>query len=598
MRTFKQRIMLTAAVVLTVMCLSLAAFQPVGKAAAQDQSSGADQMLSLVGSALVEAGQLNWQSVSDDIAQTEQLWKSLHPSSSAEAADVDSAVAQAGKALKEAEANPDQAKASLSALAKAISAYAKSLKQADAGGGAAAAAGMLPKAEKLLQNVQASDWAAALSSLHEIDLGWKAIETPIRSENAAVYAKLELHMSMIRIALQAEPPRAPQALDETQQFIQLIQDYKNGKIAAEPVQEGNTVAGLIAILNKAYQDVESGLYDEANGQMTSFISEWPSVEGEVQIRSAAIYDKIEIEMSAVSGYLLSDPPSADKAKQTISQMRDQLRPMAEQTTYNAWDAALILLREGLEAILVLAALLAYLKKTGNESKRGWIWSGVWSGIILSCLLAAALTLLIKEAVAGSTRELIEGITGLVSVILMLTVGSWLHSKSNISSWNKYIDSKMGGALARGNLWSLFAVSGLAVLREGAETTIFYVGMASSISYVQLAIGIAGALVALVVLAFLIIRYGTRLPIKPFFLTASLLIYYLVFRFVGESIHALQVASAIPSHTEEMLPTLGALGIYPTWETTVPQLAILIYIVLRFMWKRSDNRPAAQAVKAE
>lgn len=566
--------------------LFIGSAQGTVSAASQPDEETLGRLLPLVGSALVEAGQQDWDGALSYVGEAGQLWDSLDIEGGDAAADVNSALAQANKALQEGGNDPDKAKSSLSALAKAFNAYVKSVEEEDAGtSGAEAASGMLPKAEALLSAVEAQDWQSAKPAFDAINDDWKSIEQPIRAENPAVYAKLELGMSMIRIALQAEPPRADQALSETRSFMQLIQDYKDGKIAAESLPSGLTVADLIAVLDKAYDDVEAGLYEEANGQMASFIAKWPAVEGEVQVRSAATYDKIEIEMASVSGYLLSQPPLPDKAKEVIDEMRSQLQPFTEQTVYTAWDAAVILLREGLEAILVLAALLAYMKKTGNGSKSRWIWSGVWSGLLLSGLMAFALTYLIKQASAGSTRELIEGITGLASVILMITVGNWLHSKANMSSWNRYIDGKMSGALARGSQWSLFGVSALAVLREGAETAIFYVGMASSIAPLQLALGIGGALAALVVLAFLIIRYGTKLPVKPFFTVASILIYYLVFRFVGESIHSLQVAAVVPSHHEELLPAVGALGIYPTWETAVPQLAVLVYIAVRFVRPR-------------
>ncbi|THF78075.1 FTR1 family iron permease [Cohnella fermenti] len=567
-----------------------------GAAAGDAGNANVDRLLPFVGSALVAAGQGQWDDALAEVQQAEQIWDALGAKGSAEAADVNSAIAQANKALQQAESDPDKAKASLSALAKAFNNYVKSTSTETTGtSGAEAAAGMLPKVEQLLAAVEAASWDEAKQAFAAINDSWKSIEQPIRSENSAVYAKLETGMSMIRIALQAEPPRAEQAQTETQAFRQLIQDYKDGKLGSlEPVETGVTIADLIAILDRAYDDVDAGLYEEADGQMTSFIAKWPSAEGEVQVRSAATYDKIEIQMASVSGYLLSEPARPEQAKQTIDSMREQLRPLVGDASYTAWDAALILLREGLEAILVLAALLAYLKKTGNEAKRVWVWSGVWSGLALSGAMAVLLTYALKQASSGSTRELIEGITGLVTVVLMLTVGNWLHSKSNLSNWNRYIDAKMGNALARGSLWSLFAVSGLAVLREGAETTIFYAGMASSISASQLILGIAGALAALIALAVLIIRYGTRLPIRPFFLTASLLIYYLVIRFVGESIHSLQVAAAVPSHYETGLPTFSALGLYPTWETTIPQLAVLAGIIAMLLWKRTGRTKTAQA----
>lgn len=178
--------------------------------------------------------------------------------------------------------------------------------------------------------------------------------------------------------------------------------------------------------------------------------------------------------------------------------------------------------------------------------------------------------------------------------MMLTVGRWLHGKSSTAAWNKYVDRQMQGALARGNLWTLFFIAALAILREGAETTIFYAGMASAIKPSQLLLGIGSALAILVVLGYAIIALSVRLPIAAFFRAGALLIYYLVFRFLGESIHALQIAGQLPAHTGTGLPSIGWLGLYPTWETAIPQLLMLLFILWELLRSRiTGGRSARQ-----
>ncbi|WP_336789451.1 FTR1 family iron permease [Paenibacillus sp. MMO-177] len=551
--------------------------------AAGASSQQFDKLLPLVGGALAAAGEGDWQDAKDHIRQASESWEQLKTEAKADSADVSSAIAHAAEALDQAAQKPDEAKAALSALAKAINTFVKSEKAAEVPGlsGKDAAATLLPLAEKLLSSIEAGQWEQANAAYKQINDGWPPIEQSIRGENFIVYGKLETTMSMIRIALQAEPPREDDAKSYTTNLITLINDYKDGKIAAASTNsEGLTIADLIAILNQASKDIAANHYAEADGQMQSFISSWPAVEGQVQIRSAAAYQNIEIKMTDVSKYLLARAPSPDKAEAVIEEIRSQLEPMTSEAKYTAWDAGMILLREGLEAILVLAALLAYLKRTDNQSKNVWVWSGVWTGLLLSIFLAVLLTTVIAEATAGSAREAMEGITGLVSVLLMLSVGNWLHKKSNLQAWNKFIDDRMGNALAKGSLWSLFIVSGLAILREGAETTIFYIGMAGSIDPVQMILGIGVTFLLLLIIGFAIIRFSAKLPIRPFFLTASALIYYLVVRFLGESIHSLQVASWLPAHSSESLATVGFLGVYPTWETTIPQLFVLAVILTR------------------
>ncbi|WP_082198555.1 FTR1 family protein [Bacillus sp. FJAT-26390] len=546
-----------------------------------DQAAELDRLLPLVGSALVEVGQGKWEEAAAHVEEAAAKWKQLEPAASKEAAAVDSALAGAAKALSGSADDSDAAKASLSSLAKAFNKYVKSLQpETPQLTGQEAAVNMLPLTEQLLASVQAGDWEKAKADYLQLNASWPKVEPAVRADNSSVYGGMETKMSMLRIAVQAEPPRAEQAKTEAAALIQLINDYRDGKVAAAPKDSGLTITDQVEILNQALRDVQQGHFPEASGQMEAFIMQWPAVEGTVRLRSATLYNSIEISMAEVGGYLLSDPPAAGKAEELIGKMLGQLEPMMQETRYTAWDAGMILLREGLEAILVLAALLAYLQRTGNHDKRKWVWSGVWVGLLLSGIMAFVLTYAIAQIAAGSMREAIEGIAGLLSVVLMLTVGNWLHKKSNMNNWNQYIDKQMGSALARGSLWSLFAVSGLAIFREGAETTIFYVGMAPSIDSLQLALGFGVTFVLLLALGFAIIKFSSKLPIRPFFLVASALIYYLVIRFLGESIHSLQVSGWVSSHTAAGLPTIGALGVYPTWETTLPQLAVLAYIIVK------------------
>lgn len=563
-------------------------------------ASGAplDELLPPVGSALVEAGQSRWDAAAADVESFAVLWRSANegtpdPALAGPAAEVDAALAAAAQALAAGGGTP--AKAALSTLARSVDAYVT----AAAGGGGgdtgaagrAAAAKLLPAAERTRDAARSADWTAAAEAYRAVVNGWTPAERGIRGDNPAVYGLLETKMSLLRIALQAEPLREEAALAESEALVALLSGYSEGKAvdtggaAAEPA----SIEGLIGYLNKASASAEAGDSPAAATVMEQFISAWPSAEGAVQLASPKVYANIENESTAVTGYLLSDPPKLAGALEIIDNMLAELTPLAGEQTYTAWDAALILLREGLEAILVLAALLAYLRREAEPAARRWVWSGAAVGLAGSIGIAVLLTYTISQAASGGARELIEGIAGLVAVVMMLTVGRWLHGKSNTAAWNKYVDRQMQGALAKGNLWYLFFIAALAILREGAETTIFYAGMAPAIATSQLLLGIGGALAVLIVLGYAVIALSAKLPIAAFFRTATVLIYYLVFRFLGESIHALQVAGKIPAHAESSLPSIGWLGLYPTWETFVPQMLILAFILWELLRGRQASR---------
>ncbi|MEE4563492.1 FTR1 family protein [Paenibacillus polymyxa] len=551
-----------------------------------------DQLMPVVGGALVEAGQDQWTEASKDLKEFRGLWEAAKANGgdSAHIAAVDQALTDAEEALSHGGGN--SAKAALSVLARSVNEFVTAAEgDQPAPAGAKAAEKLLPMAKGSLAAMQKGDWAAARVDYDRIVKAWYQVETPIRLDNFSVYSSLETKISLIRISMQAEPIRQAQALKEMQELTTLLSDYSQGKLVNtdQGADAGNAAAGAangstaslgdaVTLLESARQDVVANQPEQAADKVGQFIAVWPSVEGHVQISDPASYTAIENQMTETSGYLLSSPPNTDKALQTLDQMLDRLRPLTEERSYTAWDAALILLREGLEAILVLAALLAYAKKSGEAVAGRWIWAGAGTGLVLSGILAVLFTSLVAAAASGSMRELLEGVTGLVAVVLMLTVGNWLHSKSNAAAWNRFVENSVGNALARGSLWSLFAVSALAILREGAETAIFYIGMAPAIETSQLLIGIGSATVILVILAFAIIKFSVRLPIRAFFLTATILIYYLVFRFLGESIHSLQVAGKLPGHTASSLPSISWLGMYPTWETFVPQALVLIFMV--------------------
>ncbi|MGY5485422.1 FTR1 family iron permease [Paenibacillus sp. ALE2] len=551
-----------------------------------------DQLMPVVGGALVEAGQDQWTEASKDLKEFRGLWEAAKANGgeSAHIAAVDQALTDAEEAL--AHGGGDSAKAALSVLARSVNEFVTAAEgDQPAPAGAKAAEKLLPMAKGSLAAMQKGDWAAARVDYDRIVKAWYQVETPIRLDHFSVYSSLETKISLIRISMQAEPIRQAQALKEMQELTTLLSDYSQGKLVNtdQGADAGNAAAGAangstaslgdaVTLLESARQDVVTNQPEQAADKVGQFIAIWPSVEGHVQISDPASYTAIENQMTETSGYLLSSPPNMDKALQTLDQMLDRLRPLTEERSYTAWDAALILLREGLEAILVLAALLAYAKKSGEAVAGRWIWAGAGTGLVLSGILAVLFTSLVAAAASGSMRELLEGVTGLVAVVLMLTVGNWLHSKSNAAAWNRFVENSVGNALARGSLWSLFAVSALAILREGAETAIFYIGMAPAIETSQLLIGIGSATVILVVLALAIIKFSVRLPIRAFFLTATILIYYLVFRFLGESIHSLQVAGKLPGHTASSLPSISWLGMYPTWETFVPQALVLIFMV--------------------
>jgi high-affinity iron transporter len=560
-------------------------------AQAEPQASAVqDQLMPLIGGALVEAGQSHWGQAAEEIGQFEQLW-TKEAGNSQTAAEVTEAVKNAKRALQKADSQPDQAKQALTELAKATDAYLISLsgESGKAANGQETVKALMPLLKTSIEAVKQDRWDEAIRQYDRFVGAWPKAESAVRSDNFRAYGDMEAGMSLARIALKAETPVKIKVLDEMGKLYELMWEYTDGSLQATYAeQEDNSIADLLQILVEAQSDIRASNAASALERMQLYIRLWPSIEGEVSTRSPGAYVKLENWMMDAPIMLSGASPDLKKAGETVNKMIDTLMTFVADSHYTAWDAGLILLREGLEAFLVLAALLALLRRTGNDGKRGWVWAGAGTGLAGSVAIALVLTFALSQVSSGGTQELLEGITGLATVVLMLTVGARLHGKANVKTWNRYLDTKFGLALAGGSLWSLFIVAALAVLREGAETSIFYMGMASSIAPLELVAGTGCALLVLLALGFAVIRFSAKIPVRPFFLCAAILIYYLVIKFLGESLHALQVAGKLSAHSSEYLPEASWLGIYPTWESLIPQLAVLLVILLRAVRLRKPN----------
>ncbi|MEP7189252.1 MAG: FTR1 family protein, partial [Roseiflexaceae bacterium] len=173
---------------------------------------------------------------------------------------------------------------------------------------------------------------------------------------------------------------------------------------------------------------------------------------------------------------------------------------------------------------------------------------------------------------------------------------WLHSKASLHGWQRYINARTSQVLARGNMAGLALLAFLAVFREGAETTVFYLGMAPAIASRDLLLGIGAGVALLLVAAVLMLTLGVKLPLRPFFRVAGLLVYYLGFKFVGAGLHSLQVAGVIPTTPIAGLtsnPIFEFFGMYPTWQTLLPQLALLLGALAIWLLLRMSERRAGQ-----
>ncbi|MFQ5594786.1 MAG: FTR1 family protein [Anaerolineae bacterium] len=444
------------------------------------------------------------------------------------------------------------------------------------------------------------DVAAMQAEYEEIHEAWGVFEDEVRESNPTAYVELEGALSSVKEALQAQPLDSAvvqQAYEHLEAEANEVAEKLAGGKGARTEQTDATPTDLVARLDAAHRAVEAGNSAVAAEEVGAIILAWPSVEGAIAAKSPEAYTAIEVDLSRAAGALRAQPADLPTAKATLERLRENLAPFTTAARYTVFDAAAIILREGLEALLVIVALLAFLDRSGNSDKRRWIWMGALVGVLVSFITAFALQALFSRASAGQNREVIEGVTGLIAAGLLFYVSYWLHSKSSLRAWQAYIDARTTKALARGSMVSLALLSFLAVFREGAETTVFYLGMASSIALKDLALGLGMGTAVLVVMAILMLKAGLTLPMRPFFWVASLLVYYLGFKFVGTGIHALQVGGVLPASPVAFVRAIPFIGLYPTWEVVAPQVLLLLVALGVIFYVRAQDRRASATVTA-
>ena len=261
--------------------------------------------------------------------------------------------------------------------------------------------------------------------------------------------------------------------------------------------------------------------------------------------------------------------------------------------FAAFNSFAIILREGLEAVLLVGALLAYLAATGASARhRRQIWGGVVAGLAATAVTWFAARSLIP--ITGANRELIEGITALVAVVVLLYVSNWMFQKTYIHDWKNYLRNKLDAAVSSKSAFAMMVLAFAAVYREGFETVLFYQALMFDASAAAVMSGFVPGMLLIVGIGVLIIRAGMKLPIKQMFAVTNSILVYLAFVFVGKGIYNLHEAGAFAA-TPLPLPDVTALrllfGWYPLVETTVAQIAYAALITATFIYYRRRLAPA-------
>ncbi|MDF1487870.1 FTR1 family iron permease [Tessaracoccus caeni] len=261
-------------------------------------------------------------------------------------------------------------------------------------------------------------------------------------------------------------------------------------------------------------------------------------------------------------------------------------------------AFVILLREGVEALLVVAAVIAYVVKTGRRDQLRGVYLGIGAAALMSIALALTFSSLSSSGALGLTQELLEGFVGFLAVAMLIYISSWILSKSEGDAWHRYINATIDKKAESGGRWALFAVVFLAVAREGFETILFFVpvfGAAqTSGDHLLIWAGVATAVVLLATLFVAVRFFGVKLPLRPFFRWMAVLLSILAVTMAGGAAKELQDAMILEVTPLPGMPTVEWLGLYPTVETLVTQGIVAVIVVALAVWQFRKS----SAVKAD
>jgi high-affinity iron transporter len=329
--------------------------------------------------------------------------------------------------------------------------------------------------------------------------------------------------------------------------------------------------------------------------LSAYLDGFEPVEPVLAARDAALMARIEGAMAKLraaigQGRPASEVEAANRSLASLfAEAEAALAPERASSASSFLGAFGVLLREGLEALLIVVAMIAFLKKTERPEVLGFVHGG-W----IAALAAGVATWFVATyfiSVSGASRELTEGFGSLFAAIILLTVGIWMHGKSNAEAWQRYVKAKVTAALSRQSGWFLFLLSFVVVYREVFETILFYAALWGEGNGVAMLAGAGAATALLALIAWIMLRFSARLPITQFFSWSSILIAILAVVLAGKGIAGLQEAGILGVVPLANIPRIEFLGLFPTTETVLAQAATIVVLVAGFWY---SGRSAATA----
>lgn len=429
--------------------------------------------------------------------------------------------------------------------------------------------------KQMIKSVKDGDMDSAQQTFDTFKAKWKKEEPSIKKENLSSHSEMDANIAMISLSFINQDARKLKT--QLEELASHLETYQQA-VVLKKTSSGQSRASLTAYIHSlkdTKQLIENKQLDEASSAIDNLVTSWLAVEGDVVSQSKEAYTTSEENLALMKAEIGSHP---EKVSKQIDEMIQLLEPIAS-SSYSWWDAALIPVREGMEALLVIGALLTMTKKARVTRSSAWIWGGASAGMAVSLAAGIGVTVLFSSSVFGENNFLLGGVTGVLSAVMLLYVGVWLHRNASMDKWREKINIQKSQALKKRSLLSFALIAFLAVVREGLETVIFFIGLVGKLPLTELIGGTAAGLIVLVIVGVLMIKLGMRIPLKPFFLLSMAVVLYMCVKFLGTGVHSLQLAGILPSDAESWLPSVSVLGIYPSVYSTIPQMLILLFLLI-------------------
>jgi high-affinity iron transporter len=345
-------------------------------------------------------------------------------------------------------------------------------------------------------------------------------------------------------------------------------------------------------IDQTLAEIKDGKSQEAFAEAKAgYLNHFELVEIPLRVVAPRLTADAETKFAEIRGLISTGAPTG-QVRDGIVELRRLVNDSERELTSTglgapsvvAGQSFLIIFREGLEAVLLLSALLGYLEAAKASQYRRPVIIGMGAAVVASVVMFFVLRVVLDSLPFG--REVLEAITAIVATVVLFYVSFWLIARLEQRRWLEFLRSRVWSAVSVGSTAALMMVGFTAVFREGFETSLMYQALVSFgtglVPWILLGLGLG--LVALTVVAYGIFKLGRKLPIKTFLSGAVVLLMATSVAFLGNAVRSLQEADVVgltPLRGWPRAPIFlsQAIGYWPSIETVLTQSVLaLVYVI--------------------